>query len=833
MVRNLSLVYLFFVINSIEVVIADTLELLVITDKEGPNHRDLSVQRITAEDIKNTNTGNKAISSLLLVNPNVKVKDDSKNSMTAGEITPGKISISGSLFYQNNMTIDGISNNSVIDPASSNRFNLYDVSGNENRFFIDVDLIEEINVYDSGISARHGNFLGGVIEVKTKRVKDDFSAKISYKKTNNSLTSFHIPNVKAKSFITAVSDSHQPIFKKSFYNFYVGTPINDSSGLLLHYSKKKSIISGGYFQGFKNKYRKNENIFIKHSYYFENDSILDTTLMYAPHESTHFSKYVKNSEVHKKSGGSSVKFNYENSLLGWDAVTSLGVKKSQNSRVSSNSYKEWIISQTKPWGALRESAENAYSAEGGIGTIDKDHFGLELNLDLESSFRRQFGIKYKLKTGLSLSFDQATYNRKHNFYYNTKPVFESNLNCNGDVVTCIQNEQYLSERRVFQKEKLTVGKRKLGTYFESNIHYKNLTIKPGIRLDYNDFMNNIDVAYRLNAKVDIADNLTFYGGLNRYYGRSFLGFKLRKARLPYYVESRGTRRNVLQDWTLSADQDLNKYQYKNLKTPFSNEIVFGVAYDVFNTKFNLKRVMRESKNQFTTRQDKFAVFTRPDGITKAYYKPKIITNEGKTSHQNTSLTINSVRPFNLRFADVSYSFSTSWQLQESNFFNYNSSVEGGKRSTIPLVYFNNEFVDLKDIQNNIIPQVYSLSLNLKFAPISFFGLSSEIRLNNMLTYNATFSSILPSPSGSTRIYREVFPDGSEEHHEVLLYEKVNFPSIFKYNINLSFDFALPRQNHLIVNIEVDNVFDEVQTVGNDRNNFRLGRQFWLNVQYRF
>ena len=811
----------------------DVLDELVITEESESNHEDLTVQKITAEDIENSNTGNGFISDVLTLNPNVQVQDKSKNSKTAGEITPGKISINGTPFYQNNMTIDGVSNNSIIDPALSDKFNRYDVSGNENNVFIDLDLIEEINVYDSNVSAEYGHFLGGVIDVKTKRVQDDFSAKLSYKTTSSDVTNFHIHSNDLKGFSRAETGLFQPVFEKEFYNFYVGTPLSENSGLLLQYSRKESVISGGYFQGFKNYYQKNENFLLKHSYYFDDDSILDTSLVLAPYEATYFDKMTKDSESKEKGGGNSFKLNYEKTVGLWDMEVKFGLSQSQNTRVSNNKYKEWKVTRTKPWGGYTERSEEAVSKEGGFGSIEKTEVGADLNLKLESKTLKLSNLTHKLKTGMDLSHDKATYNRKRNSYYTTKPVFESNINCNGDVEDCLQNEQYLSERRIYKKEKVSVDMQSVGVYFEDKIRYKRFEFSPGLRVDYNSFLQNIDVAYRLNGKVNVFDNISIYGGANRYYGKSFLGHKLRKARLPYYEESRGTRQNVLQDWQLSVDQDLNQYQYENLETPFSDELSIGVAYNIFSTRFNLKMVTREGRNQFTSTTEDYEVFTRPDGITKAYYKPKIITNDGKTSSKITSLKIDSLKPLKLGAVNLSYALSTSWREQKINFATYDDSVEDEKKPSLSIGNYNDEMVSLVKLQDNPFPKVYNFNLGLKFKPLSLFGSICNVSLNNMFNYTLPYTIIIPNSNGDTVIHNEDLPDGSKKQYDILIYEDLAYQESLIYNLKLGFDFTLAKKHHLIANFEIDNVFDTVQKLENDYLSYRLGRQFWFNVQYKY
>lgn len=160
----------------------ETLETIIV-DGSKESSTSIGVNKISQKKMKKFLQENGDIGSVLKNNPNIKVQDKNNDIESISDITPSKIEINGAKFYQNLFLIDGVSNDSSLDPAYTDKYAIQDVPGNENAMFIDLDLIESIDVYDSAIPVKFGNFNGGVIDAKTKRAGAIPESKISYKTT--------------------------------------------------------------------------------------------------------------------------------------------------------------------------------------------------------------------------------------------------------------------------------------------------------------------------------------------------------------------------------------------------------------------------------------------------------------------------------------------------------------------------------------------------------------------------------------------------------------------------------------------------------------------------
>ena len=127
-------------------------------------------QYITAEEIRQRNTGDGNVTELLRTNPAVQFAGNDSSSLNQGEIKPSRISIHGASSFQNAYKLDGISFNNDFDPAkdtlgeTSTRLD----SGDQG-MYIDSRLIDSVTVYDNNIPVEFGGFTGGSVDVTSRR----------------------------------------------------------------------------------------------------------------------------------------------------------------------------------------------------------------------------------------------------------------------------------------------------------------------------------------------------------------------------------------------------------------------------------------------------------------------------------------------------------------------------------------------------------------------------------------------------------------------------------------------------------------------------------------
>lgn len=802
--------------------LAKDLEIVVVKERQDDS---LGVSKFDKSLIENSIQSNGFISSVLAGNSSVEVNDVSLNSSKAGEIKQGQISINKAPFYQNSFLIDNISNSSNLDPNSKSIFSPYGVAGNENEIFLDLDLIESLKLYSSNVSAKYGGFLGGVILAKTIRTRDKFTFKASYKHTSNHLTSLHSDN--KQEFLKAKNDNNQPIFSKNFYSLHSNLPINSANSLLLSYNYKHSNIPADYFGKFENKIRKNESFFVKHSHFFDDDSVLDTSLLYSPYTSTHFIYNIKDSNTKLTGGGVALKSLLEKDLGNWNAEFSLGLKQSQNSKESKNYNKKWIKTKTKNW--FSQEADYDYAIEGGSGSLEKSQTNFTLSLDLTRQMQGFYKAQHKLQTGLTLSLDLGRYKKDKDTNYYTNPKLNYLVDCMGDDESCVSNEQYFTSKKIYKKEDTKVDMTSLGAYFQDDISVKNIDLNLGLRLDYNSFLKNLDLSPRFGASALFFDTSLLFVGLNRYYGKSFLGHKLRSAQTPYYEEYQSTKLNRLTSWQSSADKDVQKYQFTGLKTPFSDEFSIGLNQKIATLSADFKYLIRTSKNQFSKHNQDYKIFTMPNGL-KGYYKPTFFGNKAHSDLKTFSVDLHPNSKLRLGIFDFYYSFATSFSHYKANFDSYDDVLDTNQ-DEIQKVFFDGKFYDKSALPQQSSPNTYVLRLNFISSYFKLFGKNFGLNLNSVLTHTGNYSKLEITDTSKKHIYKDQISPTQTKEYEVSEYKKINYTPKTSLDLSSQLKFKL-GENKLSFNVEVINVFntkqEDLQNMG-----YKIGRQIWLEASYAY
>ncbi|MDY0190757.1 MAG: TonB-dependent receptor plug domain-containing protein [Desulfuromonas sp.] len=247
-----------------------------------------------------------AITDLLKVLPGIQFGETSNSALTGGEILPSEISISGGRFYDNNFMIDGMGNNSLLDPTSSNVTDESDVPGHSQGLFLDSSLLESITVQRSNISARYSGFTGGVVEMETRNPAQEFGGQLAYRTTRSEWTSFHVDRDQREDFENSDNYDVQPSFRKQHSNFSLDIPLGEKMGILLAYAKDYSKISLNLLGETGHQYRESENFFVK--YRFQPNSKVDfsVTALCTPYTGTYFRKDTLNSKYELDGGGYSL-----------------------------------------------------------------------------------------------------------------------------------------------------------------------------------------------------------------------------------------------------------------------------------------------------------------------------------------------------------------------------------------------------------------------------------------------------------------------------------------------------------------------------------------------
>ena len=786
-------------------------------------------QYVTSEEISQRNTGDGNITDLMKTNPAVQFANNDSNSMNQGEIKPSRISIHGSSSYQNAYRLDGVSFNNDFDPADSGLGETSTrLSSGDQGIYIDSRLIDSMTVYDNNIPVEFGGFTGGTVEVNSRRWQGENSAHAYYRLTRSGWNNlFHDSS---QGIDTSKNDTSNPArfqnrYDKNDFGGWFELGVSENSGIVFSASRRSSTIpmttTGGEAYviennqiepisasaGKKNQRRTSDNYFLKYSADLSEKSSLDLSANYATYDSRLFSSSVLNSgydSTHNGLGFTAVlKHHFDIGQLELTANT----QDLKDERTNDQKYSLGLRAFDENWQMIERNS-------GGLGDLvskQKNH-GLKSVMRF-NSLEDGLGLNHKPTLGAEVNYTKGTYVRDNDYFRYT---YTGNIDYNDDIYG-----GYLSNITRFQKGSYSADYTNYAIFLDDTIEYGKLTLRPGVRLDRDDFVNRTNIAPRLSGTYDVfGDGSTqLIAGANRYYGRSMLTYAL-------YGAQNGGMQNC-NSWGAFDPCSLNpnnndwdnQKDYEgldSLKTPYNDELTLALQQDVLSTTWRLQYVHREGYDEVRTR-------TKYDTRDADKRSIRTFDNGGRSSHDTVTLSVNNSQPW--EWADASHVMTASftWQKSESN-----TPKDAGYSSFDPAnkVNLNKVWYDGKVIDASKLP---STSFN------------SPIKLNLELTsvwdeYDVTWYNRLQwwgSRDQAVRYDNSYYSD--PEVGQVRKYSKQRFASKYTWDTRLGWkpDFA----HGFGISVEVNNVLNNKNIA--DRfvfddsvlKSYDPGRQFWLQVNY--
>jgi hypothetical protein len=747
-------------------------------------------------------TGNGNVGDLVKFMPGVQISDDSNTSFRAGEIAPPLLSISGGRPYQNNFQIDGMGNNSLIDPAEDNPHRFDRLPGHPEEIFLNSRLVKEITVYDNNVPARFGGFTGGVVDIETIDPAEEVGGSVHYRTTRDEWTEFHIDPSDQSAFIQSSTYFRQPEFTKHAGGFDLSLPVGNSSGLLFSYQFVYSEIPLVFFNTKKNQHRYIQNYLLK--FVSEPTTTDKVTLqaIYSPYEGGYFIRDTMNGEFTLKGGGGSLLASYEKELGSGKLDLRIGFRRSESSRDAAKDFMSWTNSPSKSWGGLVGSGS---SKEGGFGDIDILQDSYEFNVDWLSGVLKSGEVSHALNAGLQLLHTRGSYDRDEASYsYRTSvsidPLLDPFADCASDTIACVPNEQYLRKRSVYGESHARARISQYALYLDDQVALGRLELRPGLRISYDSLMENIDAAPRLAGSYDLFgnDRSKLIGGWNRYYGGTLLTYKLRENIAFTEIQSRTTVVDNDSEWTRDS-LTLASSQFSKLKTPYADEIVVGFDQSLWGGTAGFRYVRRDVEDEFAKERDPFV-----SGAVR-YSR---LNNNGKSHYESYRLAWE--RHWSTQFLSLNVSYDKA------------TSTHGDYEDTLlvddldDLIWYDGALLYPDELPRDDYnrPWVANLLYTIEMP----YGL----KFANATHFRGGYRNI--ENSGTEKFVNGTFYDE---------YREIRRPSstIFDWRINWS--PPVIKDNVLILTLEIFNLFNKRSLVGDESDRYELGRQFWAGAEYKF
>lgn len=771
----------------------------------------------TKEDIEKTPNSSKNITDFLKVNPNVQFSNKAKNGLQQGELTPSDISINGGMPYENKYLINGMSVNNNINPIGSKESNdPTNLMGTTQTVAVNTDLLCDITLLDSNVSAEYGEFTGGVVSAETCKPKTEVGkihGNISYDYTTDSWSKINFPDSDSlEDFENSNSEKNQPYFTKQGLSTNIYGNLTDTLGFNAYGSYRHSAIP---LKTNLNEPKNFEQTRESHNgglefFYTQSDTTeLKVGAQFFENKGLYFKEDILNSESTHVSDSKSIYVDLKNKL---DTVTlkqHLNYQSQNASREAADNLYIWAKSDSKNWNSKKASQQ-----EGNLGDLAQEEKKLEYNVTAEFTPIETHFLTHTFKVGAGLGHYEANSSRANNTYSYAslnKPQRAENCIDNGlELEDCDPSTgQVFDKRKAYYAHNINIEQNRWNAFIQDSMHYKNYVSSTiGVRFDYDSLTQNNNIAPRtsFNYKPFGNNRLTFTTGWNRYYGLNSFSNELSDRLDQYQKDENRVSENG--HWTNEWKPDANfgniNYRSK-LKSPYSDETVFAVQTQFANTNVVLKWVGRDNKDQIKT----ILKIKDPKFNQKNTYH---YDNSGLSTSDIYTLSINNITPIHIANSSHRFNLALDYTKTTRNFTDYTSSS-----SNTPEVIYDGEKIssDFIPASNYNTPWTARLSWDIGFDHL-------PLTISNFFSYKAAADAMKVK-------YKVNLEDGIYD-----VYTPYETKPSFSWDMRTSYTIPSTKNTQTILGLTINNLT-------NHKNEYldtgiakpEIGRQFIADITFKF
>lgn len=802
--------------------------------------------KVRSDDSGDPNTALKTL-------PTVQYRNDTDDD--AGEnvddvldLRPLEVSISGARVDENNFMIDGVGINSL--GSSDNPFelsagslsretgspNLYAIYGSHSQTqYVPESMVESVEVLDSNVSAQYGGFQGGVVNyqlTKPDTRKASGSASISYQ--DDSFTRYHIGTEDG----TNPNDVAKPQWKKLRYAFDVNQPVSEKTALLFGYSrsyadglkdKDAQYLSGTVRSESRSDFYR---IGVTHDATIGKFGLMLNVTDYSQQWDSNYSKdmQIRTDNLSKSLTGTFTREIGTLSVLGVDARNvKLDLSATYQNNKSGNDYNsniaynwiqrvnstDWEASFMDDWcQSVISGTASTVCREGGYGDRWFNDERLEATAKLTGDIWAG-----NFSTGMTVSHArvQRTYEGFTLYTVGSAATLSgksfSAFTCADGDATC-NSEEYASTRSQLDGYSMDVEATKLESWLELDQKWGDFALRAGMRLDYNDVLENWDLAPRLVGTWNATESLTLTLGANRYYSDNWIGYAIHD-NTKYPVSSTRTANSttgVVGDWVESTTRRSYSYLGSGLDTPYTDEVTLAAAYKDGWTDgtWRARYIHRDGKDQFARSEDSTTTVNT-------------LTNNGWSKYDSFVLEYQKVwdMPSGSRLQNLGLYISGAWaNRQISNNSYYGSDGTSGEEEHY---WYNNKSYSLSEFAvttgNMDIPVRSTIELRGAWDDGKYeLGVGADVAFGYTGVIDTDETVIATNADGYTG-----------EHY---VYEDHKFDAAVSLNLSAKIRLARIRQNDLDLSIKVANLLDDVgNRTSTSSNPWMAGRSFAMSMNY--
>lgn len=790
------------------------------------------IKTFDARQLRDFPGANGDLGALLRLSPQVQFDNAQRSALTQGEIAPADLSINGAKFYQNLFLLDGLSLNNDLDPGSGNPLHFADVPGAPQGLPVDRDLVCELELHDSNVSARYGDFQGGVLKASLCEAGPRFKGRISLGLSRSDWTELLVDPKQLEALENSTSHRLQPSWAKQSWRAHLqGRPLPEL-GITLNLSRTHSLIQlRGYAASMnpgdsslqdKQQSRNQQDAVVKFDWRPRPDVHAWLTLRQQPSRQRYFIQNSRNSDFDLDDSGHALSGGFSHSLGALRLRHDLSETLMRDSRRSDAPYlRTWSWSEDKNWGD-KSRGTTASSVEGSWGNIDSEQKTLAyaLQADLSEAWLA-LGAGHRFSAGLDLRQRSGSYLRRNDHHVYLPADLVAARGCSApdgriDSDSCSlapsarlpKSGQMFRARDLYRQGGFEVQAGQYALWLEDAMRWQRLELRAGLRAGRDELAGAATFSPRLAGswRLDEAGLGRLNFGLNRYHGRSFFAAALQEKRETLRLtQTRGA------DWSWvdgAAAKPSNRLE--DVDVPYDDELMLGAEQRFGSLQLGGKWVHRESRRQLTRSR-------LPDSSEQyASNRPYVYTNLGRGSSDTVSLELSGQREQRWLAGLHSWSLGLNRSRVRSNHNEYQDALSDSEADE--LVSFRSQIMRRSELpaSNYNRPWTARFSLSSRW-PASGWSLSQFLR------WQGGYRKI--AATGKT------VPHG-EQMLEVL--DETDFPATVSWDLNLRWQAGVGRHRPFVA-LSVENLSNRRNAINNSGGTalYEHGRSASLQAGYEF
>ena len=784
------------------------------------------------EDLEKTPNSSKNITDFLKVNPNVQFSSDHRNGQNQGELAAQDFSINGGLAYDNKFLINGVSFNNNLNPGSSaGSNNPSDLIGSSQSVTINTDLLCNLTVLDSNVSAEYGEFVGGVVKATTcapKTPVGEFHGQVSYDYTSDDWSRIHFHDKDEEAdFSSSTSEEVQPTFIKQGISASVYGNLTENLGMSLIGAQRWSKIplNTTLLEPSRiTQNRQNNDLSLEIFYTPSEKTQLKLGTQLFDNKGDYFQSNVKDSYSTHQSDSQTFYINLQNQLNNLSLEQQFNYQTQNAERDGADNVYTWrYAAGSKDW------ANSSTVNEGSFGQFEQQQKSLEYFLKATLNPIVTGNINHKIKFGAGYGHYDAYWKRDQNSYWYTTTANLNNQSCtasNGNLINGCDEAltannfqgQYFSGRTVYGAGEINVRQDRWHAFIEDSIKWnETLFATLGLRTDYDSLTKETNFAPRsaFNYQPFNTPELKFSAGWNRYYGLNAFANELQAEKR--LLQSAETRKALNQDWinTLGS-QYANMSRKSQLETPYSDELLFAVSGIKHNLDWSLKWVNRDNKKQ--VRQSEWDTIPKDQGT--GTYTVYTYENSGESESDIFTLTLRNATPLIFAQSAHVFSFAADYTDTVRNFNNYDGRYEDPNTT----IYYDGKYINAGDrpADNFNTPWTARFSWDIDM-------INLPIHINNFFSYSSSKDVMKKTVASNKNSHKD------EDGNSYDTYTPFKNKSTFSWDMRGTYKLPLSNRYESILGLTINNVTNKHNTITNDSGDVKseIGRQFIADITFKF